>query len=56
MRTLALILAALALTGCAHRDYRDRSWDPQPGTQLFQQMPNWDGEAVRVCGKITTLC
>lgn len=56
MRTLALIIAVAVLSGCATRDHRDRPWDPKGDQQLFEQIPNWDGEAVRVCGKITTLC
>jgi hypothetical protein len=24
-------------------------WDPQPGQTLFDQIPNWDGEALDKC-------
>lgn len=24
-------------------------WDPKPGQTLMDQIPNWDGEALRVC-------
>lgn len=24
-------------------------WDPRPGQSLMDQIPNWDGEAERVC-------
>jgi hypothetical protein len=24
-------------------------WDPKPGQTLMDQIPNWDGEAERVC-------
>lgn len=56
MPKLIVLAVVIALQGCAHRDYRDRAWDPQPGTQLFDQIPNWDQEALRVCGKTTQLC
>lgn len=26
------------------------------GRQLFEQIPNWDNEAQRVCGKLTDRC
>jgi len=56
MKLMIALAAAVLLSGCATRDLRDRSYDPKNGQQLFDQMPNWDGEARRVCGKITTLC
>ena len=50
-----LVLAALAasvLQGCsmlpAH-DRRDAPWDPRPGATLFDQIPNEDGGANRIC-------
>jgi hypothetical protein len=51
---LAVILAAILLQGCGAireqvlRDPRDAAWDPKQG-QLFEQIPNWDGNAERVC-------
>lgn len=44
--------ASLLLQGCAItiRDPRDRSYDPPPGRALFEQIPNWQGEAHRQCG------
>lgn len=52
MKTLTVI-TVLLLQGCAaleFRDYRDRPWDPRPGQLMFEQIPNWDQEAQRVCG------
>ena len=52
---LPLIAAVFMLTGCAAiveeltRDPRDAPWDPRSG-QLFEQIPNWDDEAIRRCG------
>lgn len=52
MLRLLLIAAAstLLLQGCAIRDRRDAAWDPPNGRALFEQIPNWQGEAGRVCG------
>lgn len=47
---LLIIFAVITVQGCAVIDYRDRPWDPRPGQQLFEQIPNWDQEAQRVCG------
>jgi len=41
MRLLALVLACAVLAGCAARE-------PLPH-ELFEQIPNWDGEAHQVC-------
>lgn len=30
------------------RDSRDAAWDPGPA-QLFDQIPNWDDAAMRIC-------
>ena len=52
-KLLVLLLLALATasTGCAHkRSNLDRPWDPKPGQQLFDQIPNWDDRAQRRCG------
>jgi hypothetical protein len=51
----ALAVAALLLTGCATvieeltRDPRDAPWDPRGGAQLFDQIPNWDNAALKIC-------
>jgi hypothetical protein len=53
MRYSIIILAVLVLqlTGCAHYyDRRDAPWDPKPGQTLFDQIPNWQGGALRRCG------
>jgi len=31
------------------RDPRDAPWDPPPGRSLFEQLPNWDNAAERIC-------
>jgi len=49
-KLLLIALAAVSLTlftGCAART---TPWDPPPGRALFEQIPNWDGEAGRRCG------
>lgn len=49
---LLLLLGAslLAATGCAQlHDRRDAAWDPQGHQQLFDQIPNWDGAANKIC-------
>jgi len=54
LRMLAVSLAVLAASGCAvlDRSPLDAPWDPRPGTgqTLFDQIPNWDGEATLRCG------
>jgi hypothetical protein len=50
MRTkIVLILLSVQLAGCASYDRRDAPWDPKPGRTMFDQIPNWDGGANRVC-------
>lgn len=48
---ILLIVLAAASTGCATRDRRDAPWDPDPrrGQSLFDQMPNWDNSAEKIC-------
>lgn len=54
MRLAALVIV-LALQGCSSminvlgRDPRDAPYDPKPGQTLFDQIPNTEGEANRVC-------
>ncbi len=44
---LIAVSSTLLLQGCAANR---TPWDPPPGRALFEQIPNWDGEAARVCG------
>lgn len=53
-----LLIALLVLTGCStgarnalFGDPRDRPYDPNyaQGQQLFDQIPNTEGEANRIC-------
>jgi len=46
--TLMLVtqLAACSMLG----DRRDAPWDPKHPQGMLEQIPNWDGEANRVCG------
>lgn len=54
MKLLKLLLIALAANlaaGCSVlQDPRDRPWDPKGGRALFEQIPAWDGAALRQCG------
>ena len=55
LKTIALACSVAVLAGCAtdsrlYRDRRDAAWDPPPGRALFEQLPNWDGEARLRCG------
>lgn len=52
-KNLLIAVASLVLVqGCSItvKDRRDAQWDPPPGRALFEQIPNWDQEAARVCG------
>ena len=46
-----LIALAAASTGCATHDRRDTAYDPKlsKGQTLFDQMPNWDNAAEKIC-------
>ena len=48
-----VVLAVLALQACAAtKPYnKDRPYDPNidRGETLFDQIPNWEGEALKVC-------
>ena len=48
---LLIVLAAVSSTGCATHDRRDTAWDPKisQGKTLFDQMPNWDDAAAKIC-------
>jgi len=49
LRLLLVTLCCASATGCATWDRRDTAWDPKPGQTLFDQIPNEDGGANRVC-------
>ena len=44
MKLLTVLLLAVTVTGCSNLYPRE----PEP-QELFQQIPNWDGEALKVC-------
>ena len=48
---LLIVCAAVSATGCATHDRRDTAWDPKmsQGQTLFDQMPNWDDAAAKIC-------
>ena len=48
---LLIVLAAVSTTGCATHDRRDTAYDPNQsqGKTLFDQMPNWDNAAEKIC-------
>jgi hypothetical protein len=48
---LLIVLAAVSSTGCATHDRRDTAYDPKlsKGQTLFDQMPNWDNAAEKIC-------
>jgi hypothetical protein len=48
---LLIVLAAVSSTGCATHDRRDTAYDPKlsKGQTLFDQMPNWDDAAAKIC-------
>ena len=49
---LVVFAAAFSSVGCSVLNYdrRDAPWDPRPGQNLHDQIPAWDGAALRVCG------
>ena len=50
-RLLLLLTLCVSLTACTalQQDRRDAPWDPKAGQTLFDQIPNEDGGANRVC-------
>ena len=47
------LFVALGVSGCAHDllwATGRAPWDPPRQEQLMDQIPNWDGEAMRRCG------
>ena len=51
LRLLLLLVLCASLAACAElaRDRRDAPWDPRPGQSMFDQIPNEDGGANRIC-------
>lgn len=50
-KILLIAAAVVSLQGCSvlQKDPRDAPWDPPAGRALFEQLPAWDGAAMRVC-------
>lgn len=56
-KTLLMLLiafAAVSTQGCATHDRRDAPWDPKPGANLFDQIPNEIDASRRCCGHLKT--
>jgi len=51
---LLIAFAAVSTQGCATRDRRDAPWDPKPGVNLFDQIPNEISASRRCCGHLKT--
>ena len=51
---LLIVFAAVSTQGCATRDQRDAPWDPRPGVNLFDQIPNEIAASRRCCGHLNT--
>jgi hypothetical protein len=49
---LLLVFAAVSTQGCATHDRRDAPWDPRPGVNLFDQIPNEIAASRRCCGHL----
>jgi len=47
-----IVFAAVSTQGCATRDRRDAAWDPRPGVNLFDQIPNEISAHRRCCGHL----
>jgi len=47
-----IVFAAASTQGCATRDRRDAAWDPRPGVNLFDQIPNEISAHRRCCGHL----
>ena len=49
--TALLVASSIAATGCATHDRRDTAYDPdlRRGQTLFDQIPNWEGAAAKIC-------
>ena len=51
---LLIVFAAVSTQGCATHDRRDAPWDPKPGVNLFDQIPNEISASRRCCGHLKT--
>ncbi len=51
---LLIAFAAVSTVGCATYDRRDAAWDPKPGVNLFDQIPNEISAHRRCCGHLRT--
>ena len=49
---LLIVFAAVSTVGCATHDRRDAAWDPKPGVNLFDQIPNEISAHRRCCGHL----
>ena len=49
---LLIAFAAVSTVGCATYDRRDAAWDPKPGVNLFDQIPNEINASRRCCGHL----
>ena len=49
---LLIAFAAVSTQGCATHDRRDAPWDPKPGTNLFDQIPDEISASRRCCGHL----
>lgn len=55
LRTISAACSVVVLAGCAGlgdvvlRDPGTAPWDPPAGRSMFEQIPNWDGAAERIC-------
>ena len=47
--SVLLLVSTVAATGCATQDRRDAPWDPKREQTLFDQQPNWEGAAAKIC-------
>ena len=51
---LLIAFAAVSTQGCATYDRRDAPWDPKPGVNLFDQIPNEISAHRHCCGHLKT--
>ena len=62
MPKLAAFLVVISLQGCAgvwelaQKDPRDAPWDPKHPKAMFDQIPAWEGQALRDCCGWRTDC